>query len=55
VIAAISMKDIVDQHKKEETEDINPQQLLLEVYYEFIDVFLKIKSDTLPPYRKSDY
>ena len=55
VIAAISMKDIVDQHKKEETEDIDPQHLLPEVYHEFIDVFLKIKSDTLPPYRKSDH
>jgi hypothetical protein len=54
-IAAISMRDIMDQHKKEETEDIDLEGLLPEPYHPFIDVFSKKKSDTLPLHRKGDF
>jgi hypothetical protein len=49
------MKDIIDQHMKEKTDDIDPRKLLLEVYYPFIEAFSKKKSDSIPPYRKSDF
>ena len=55
MIAAISMRDIIDQHKKEETNDIDPRKILLEEYHEFLDVYSKKKSDMLLPHRKGDH
>ena len=49
------MRDIIDQHKKEETNDIDPRKILLEEYHEFLDVCSKKKLDMLPPHRKGDH
>jgi len=54
-IAAISMKDIMDQHTKEKTDDIDPRELLPEMYHPFVEAFSKKKSDSVPPHRKSDF
>ena len=55
MIAAISMRDIIEQHKKEQTEDLDLREVLPKVYHEFLDVFSKKKSDLLPPHRKGDH
>jgi hypothetical protein len=54
-VAAISMKDIIDQRTKEESDDTDPLKLLPEVYHPFIEAFSKKKSDSLPPHRRSDF
>jgi hypothetical protein len=54
-IAAISMKDIMDQHTKEGSDITDPRELLPEVYYLFVEAFSKKKSDSLTPHRKGDF
>jgi hypothetical protein len=49
------MRDIMDQHEKEKTQDIDPLALLPEVYHPLIEAFSKKKSDSVPPHRKSDF
>ena len=49
------MKDIIDQYKKEKTQDIDLLTLLPEVYYPLIKVFSKKKSNLVPPYRKNNF
>ena len=55
IIAAISIKDIIKQYKKEETEDIDPREIFLKVYHKFLEIFLKVKLDMLLLYQKGDY
>ena len=49
------MKDIPYQAKKEARAKNNPRSVVPQEYYDFLDVFSKIDSDTLLPHRKYNH
>jgi hypothetical protein len=53
---AISMEDIMAQHKKDEVKEANLRERLPPEYHDLVDAFLGKAANTLPPYRKGvDY
>ena len=54
-VFAISMRDIQYQAEKEVRAKTNPKSVRPQEYHDFLDVFSKIDSNTLPPYQKYDH
>ena len=54
-VFAISMRDIQYQAEKEARAETNPKSVVPQEYHDFLDVFSKKNSDTLPPYQKYDH
>ncbi len=52
---AVSMRDIQYQAEKEARVEIDPKSVIPQEYHDFLDVFSKKDSDTLPPHRKYDH
>ena len=52
---AISMRDVQYQAEKKAKAETNPKNVLPQEYHDFLDVFSKKDSDTLPPHRKYDH
>ena len=49
-VFAISMKDIQYQAEKEARAETDPKSVVPQEYHDFLDVFSKKDSDTLPPH-----
>ena len=49
------MRDIQYQAEKEARAETNPKSVVPQEYHDFLDVFSKKDSDTLPPHRKYDH
>ena len=47
-ILGISIRDIMDQHRKEESNDVDPKTLLPEQYHDLIEAFSAKEANTLP-------
>ena len=54
-VFALSMKDIQYQAEKEARAETNSTSVVPQEYHDFLDVFSKKDSDTLPPYRKYNH
>ena len=54
-VFAVSMRDIQYQAEKEARAKTNPKSIVSQEYYNFLDVFSKKNSDTLPLYLKYDH
>ncbi len=54
-VFAVSMRDIQYQAEKEARVETNPKSVVPQEYLDFLDVFSKKDSDTLPPHRKYDH
>ena len=49
------MKDIQYQAEKKARAETDPKSVVPQEYHDFLDVFSKKNSDTLPPHRKYDH
>ena len=54
-VFAVSIRDIQYQAEKEAKDETNPKNVVPQKYYNFLDVFSKKDSDTLPPHRKYNH
>ena len=54
-VFAILMRDIQYQAEKEARAETNPTSVIPQKYHDFLDVFSKKDSDTLPPHQKYDH
>ena len=54
-VFAVSLKDLQYQAEKEARAETDPKSVVPEEYHDFLDVFSKKNSDTLPPHRKYDH
>ena len=54
-VFAVSMRDIQYQAEKEARAETNPTSVVTQEYHDFLDVFSKKDSDTLPPHQKYDH
>ncbi len=54
-VFAVSMRDIQYQAEKEARAETNPKSIVPQEYHDFLVVFSKKDSDTLPPHRKYDH
>ena len=54
-VFAVSMRDIQYQAEKEARAETDPKSVVPQEYHNFLDVFSKKDSDTLPPYQKYDH
>ena len=52
---AVLMRDIQYQAEKEARTETDPKSVVPQEYHNFLDVFSKKNSDTLPPHRKYDH
>ena len=51
----VSIKDIQYQAEKKTRVKTNPKNVILQKYHDFLNVFSKKNSDTLPLYQKYDH
>jgi hypothetical protein len=55
-VFSISMKELQEhQYKKQQDQEIKPEDLLPQEYHEFLDMTTKEASDKLPPHRTYDH
>ena len=54
-VFAVSMRDIQYQAEKEARAGTNSKSVVPQEYHDFLDVFSKKNSNTLPPHRKYDH
>ncbi len=54
-VFTVSMRDIQYQAEKEARAETDPKSVVPQEYHDFLDVFSKKDSDTLPPHRKYDH
>ena len=54
-VFAVSMRDLEYQAEKEAKPETDPRTVVPAEYHNFLDVFSKKNSDTLPPHRKYDH